>query len=184
MKESVLAHRSRASKQRTDPIAAPVAAEPARAFDSPSVAQEASSVLAHSFAQLEAPAGFEAPSASPLQAKAGGENQTGMPDRLKGGLESLSGMDLSGVRVHRNSDKPAKVQALAYTQGSSIHVAPGQERHLPHEGWHAVQQMQGRVKPTMKAHGVAINDSPGLEKEADVMGKKALQTKSASRPAE
>jgi hypothetical protein len=159
-----------------------VSADPARSFQSPSVAQETSPELTHSFADLEAPAGFEAPEESPLQAKAGGENQTGMPDRLKSGLEGLSGMDLSGVRVHRNSDKPAKVQALAYTQGSSIHMAPGQEQHLPHEGWHAVQQMQGRVRPTMKAHGVAINDSPSLEKEADVMGKKALQTKPDARP--
>ena len=137
---------------------------------------EAPSDLAHSFDRLEAPAGFEAPTALALQAKAA-ENKTGMPNRLKSGLETLSGMDLSGVRVHRNSDKPAQVQALAYTQGQDIHVAPGQEKHLPHESWHAVQQMQGRVKPTMKAHGVAVNDSASLEKEADVMGKKALRAK-------
>ncbi len=106
-------------------------------------------------------------------------NRTGMPDRLKSGLEHMSGLALSDVRVHYNSPKPAKVQALAYTQGQDIHVARGQEKHLPHEGWHAIQQMQGRVKPTMKAHGVAINDDSGLETEADVMGNKALQMRSA-----
>ena len=114
-----------------------------RGFDSPSVTSEAPTVLAHSFGDLEAPAGFEAPAVSPFQLKApdrDGENRTGMPDRLKSGLESLSGMDLSGVRIHRNSDKPARIQALAYTQGRDIHVGPGQESHLPHEGWHAVQQ--------------------------------------------
>lgn len=99
-------------------------------------------------------------------------NHTGMPDQLKGGLEHLSGLDLSDVRVHRNSSKPHQVQALAYTQGTNIHLGPGQERHLPHEGWHVVQQMQGRVKPTMQMKGVAINDDVGLEKEADVMSKK------------
>ena len=105
------------------------------------------------------------------------ENRTGMPGRLKAGLEQLSGMDLSGVRVHNNSSKPEQVNALAYTQGQDIHVGPGQEKHLPHEGWHAVQQMQGRVKPTMQAKGMSINDDAALEREADVTGAKAPQMK-------
>ena len=96
----------------------------------------------------------------PVQEK---ENKTGMPDRLKAGVEQLSGMDLSDVRVHYNSAKPARLQALAYTQGRNIHVGPGQERHLPHEAWHAVQQEQGRVQPTMQMKGMAINDDPRLE---------------------
>ena len=49
-----------------------------------------------------------------------------MPDPLKGGLEQLLGIDLSGVRVHQNSAKPAQLNALAYTQGQDIHVGPGQ----------------------------------------------------------
>ena len=77
---------------------------------------------------------------------------------------------MSDVRVHYNSDKLAEVGALAYTQGTNIHVAPGQERHLPHEAWHVVQQAQDRVKPTMQAKEVSINDDAGLEREADVMG--------------
>ncbi|MGB0979498.1 MAG: hypothetical protein ACPGVV_08885, partial [Croceimicrobium sp.] len=56
-----------------------------------------------------------------------------------------------------------------------IHVGSGQEKHLPHEAWHVVQQMQGRVKPTMKVNGQQINDSATLEKEADVMGSKAMK---------
>jgi Domain of unknown function (DUF4157) len=68
----------------------------------------------------------------------------GLPERLRAGVESLSGMDLSDVRVHANSSKPAQLNALAYTQGGDIYVAPGQERHLPHETWHVVQQAQGR----------------------------------------
>lgn len=104
-------------------------------------------------------------------------NVTGMPGGLKMGLEGLSDFDLSGVRVHKNSSKPARVNALAYTQGREIHMAPGQERHLPHEGWHAVQQLQGRVKPTINTNGVAINADKKLEREADVMGAKALEMK-------
>ncbi len=101
------------------------------------------------------------------------ENRTGMPERLKSGLEQLSGLDLSGVRVHYNSAKPAQLNAHAYTQGQHIEVGPGQERHLPHEGWHVVQQMQGRVRPTIQERGVAINDDTALEREADRMGTKA-----------
>jgi hypothetical protein len=102
-------------------------------------------------------------------------NRTGMPDHLKSGLENLSSINLSGVRVHYNSEKPAHLNALAYTQGQVIEVGPGQDRHLPHEAWHAVQQMQGRVRPTMLLKGVAVNDNTRLEKEADLMGRKALQ---------
>jgi hypothetical protein len=39
--------------------------------------------------------------------------------------------------------------------------------------------MRVRVKPTMQAKGVSINDDAGLEREADVMGAKALQMKRA-----
>ncbi len=92
-------------------------------------------------------------------------------------MEQLSGFDMSGVRVHYNSNKPAQVNAHAYAQGPNIHLGPGQAQHLPHEAWHTVQQMQGRVQPTMQTHGVSINDNAGLEHEADVMGAKALQVR-------
>jgi hypothetical protein len=107
-------------------------------------------------------------------------NRTGMPDQLKSGIESLSGMSMDAVKVHYNSDKPAQLNAHAYAQGSDIHVAPGQEQHLPHEAWHVVQQAQGRVQATrqMKA-GVAVNDDAGLEHEADVMGARAMATGAA-----
>ena len=112
-----------------------------------------------------------------LQAKT---NQTGLPDQLKSGVESLSGMSLDAVKVHYNSSKPAQMQAHAYAQGTAIHVAPGQEKHLPHEAWHVVQQAQGRVQPTTQLQGVAVNDDSGLESEADVMGAKAMSTASVS----
>jgi hypothetical protein len=104
-------------------------------------------------------------------------NRTGMPDGLKTAVESLSGMDLSDVRVHTNSDSPANLGAHAYAQGSDIHLAPGQERQLPHEAWHVVQQRQGRVVPTMQMQGVNINDDRALETEADRMGAQASQMK-------
>ena len=86
---------------------------------------------------------------------------------------------MSDVRVHYNSPKPAQLNAHAYAQGTDIHLARGQEKHLPHEAWHTVQQKQNRVQPTIQTQGVAINDSANLEREADIMGARALQMKSS-----
>ena len=102
-------------------------------------------------------------------------NLTGLPDTMKSNLESASGLDMSDVRVHYNSPEPASIGALAYTQGTDIHVGPGQEQHLGHEAWHTVQQKQGRVETTTQFKGMAGNDDQGLEKEADVMGEKISQ---------
>jgi len=103
-------------------------------------------------------------------------NRTGLPDQLKSGIEHLSGYSMDDVKVHYNSSKPAALNAHAYAQGKDIHLGAGQEKHLPHEAWHVVQQKQGRVRATlqMKA-GIRGNDDAGLEKEADVMGGRASQ---------
>jgi hypothetical protein len=102
-------------------------------------------------------------------------NSTGLPDNLKTGIEALSGISMDNVRIHYNSPQPAQLNALAYAQGTNIHIAPGQEQHLPHEAWHVVQQAQGRVQPTMQMKdGVPINGDEGLEREADEMGMKAM----------
>lgn len=123
---------------------------------------------------------FEAASAVQRKEEAAKPNNTGLPDNLKSGIESLSGMSMDSVKVHYNSSQPAQLNALAYAQGSDIHVAPGQEQHLPHEAWHVVQQAQGRVKPTMQMkEGVPVNDDHSLEHEADVMGAKAMQRQAA-----
>lgn len=103
-------------------------------------------------------------------------NNTGLPDNLKNGIETLSGIAMDDVKVYRNSSKPAQLQAHAYAQGTEIHLSPGQEKHLPHEAWHVVQQKQGRVTPTRQLKSkTVINDDPVLEKEADHMGAKAIQ---------
>jgi len=104
-------------------------------------------------------------------------------------MENLSGISLDDVKVHRSSDKPTQIQAQAYIQGTDIHLAVGQKKHLPHEAWHVVQQKQGRVKPTKQVmDNVNVNDDAGLEKEADEMGIKAVdkiasQNKSDATPA-
>jgi hypothetical protein len=101
-------------------------------------------------------------------------NNTGLPDHLKSGIENLSGISMDDVKVNYNSAQPAQLNAHAYAQGNRIHLAPGQEKHLPHEAWHVVQQKQGRVKPTAQLKGrVNVNDNEALETEATAMGAKA-----------
>ncbi|MDF2385715.1 DUF4157 domain-containing protein [Nostoc ellipsosporum NOK] len=147
---------------------------------SPAIGQRAAmpgrpGAAANIAAPRETIADYAASRALGVARTAAGPNRTGLPDRLKSGMESLSGIALDDVRVHRNSARPARLQALAHTQGSEIHLGPGQERHLAHEAWHVVQQKQGRVRPTMQLGGTAINDDAGLEREADTMGARAAR---------
>ena len=103
-------------------------------------------------------------------------NNTGLSDQFKSGIESLSGFSMDHVWVDYNSSQPAQLNALASAQGSDIHLAPGQGRHLPHQARHVVQQAQGPVKPTRQMkRGVAVNDEAGFECEADLIGARAMQ---------
>ena len=107
-----------------------------------------------------------------------------LPRDLKAGIEALSGMSMDSVRVHHDSARPMQLGALAYAQGHDIHLGPGQERHLPHEAWHVVQQAEGRVAATAQyqGRGPFLNDDTALEREADAMGQKAQQRAPAPRP--
>ncbi|PSL26367.1 eCIS core domain-containing protein [Chitinophaga ginsengisoli] len=129
---------------------------------------------------VSAPAGTNnSQNTQPFQLK---PNDTGLPDDLKSGIESLSGYSMDDVRVNYNSARPAQLQAHAYAQGTDIHIAPGQERHLAHEAWHVVQQKQRRVSPTVQLQkDIPVNDDAGLEQEADIMGTKALQAKTTAQ---
>ncbi|WP_067067338.1 eCIS core domain-containing protein [Roseateles chitosanitabidus] len=125
--------------------------------------------MAGQAAQLERLRGAEPSAAAAPIADPGG-----LPAQLRAGMEAMSGMDLGDVLVHYGSSKPAQLNALAYAQGRDIHLAPGQEQHLPHEAWHVVQQAQGRVKATTTmGDDVPVNDHDHLEREADAMGAKA-----------
>jgi len=105
----------------------------------------------------------------------------GIPDGVRCGMERELGSDFSDVRVHADSGKATEVGALAYTQGSDIHFAPGQfspdtsagRQLLGHELTHVVQQREGRVQPTTEVAGMPVNDDPSLENEADRLGSKA-----------
>lgn len=137
------------------------------------VAGSLSELAPASLRALQRTVGNRAVQALAKSATPAARNATGLPDGLKAGIESLSGLAMDDVRVHHNSSRPAGVQAHAYAQHPDIHLGPGQEKHLPHEAWHLVQQKQGRVKPTLQAKGVAINDDSALEREADAMGSRS-----------
>jgi len=106
-----------------------------------------------------------------------------LPADLRAGIERLARVSLDGVAVHYNSSEPARHQALAFAKGNEIHLAPGQEKNLPHEAWHVAQQRQGRVPPTVQEGERRINDDPALEREADVMGLRAFQLHAKESPA-
>jgi hypothetical protein len=83
--------------------------------------------------------------------------------------------------VHHNSREPARFGALAFARGSDIHLGPGQERHLPHEAWHVVQQKEGRVETMTLRSGIGVSLDTTLEAEAEDMGR-AIGTRSVSLP--
>jgi hypothetical protein len=101
-------------------------------------------------------------------------NLTSLSDHHKSGVGSLSGNSLDNVKVHYNPSQPAQINALTYAQGSEAHVTPGQPRNASREAWHKVQQAQGGVKPATPMAGVAVDDSRGLEGEANAIGATAI----------
>ncbi|XXY47653.1 DUF4157 domain-containing protein [Sorangium sp. So ce269] len=106
-----------------------------------------------------------------------------MPAAVQQRMENAFAADFSDARVHPGSARATALGALAYTQGSDIHVAPGHwapetrrgQELLGHELAHVVQQRQGRVRATAQLKGVALNDDPALEREADAMGARAAR---------
>lgn len=121
---------------------------------------------------------------APQKAQAHKPNLTGIPTQIKLDFERRSGLSFDDVRVHYNSDKPARLQALAYTQGTQVYVGPGQEKHLPHELGHVIQQKAFPIHATSLVNGVAANDNPTLETQADILAHSArikyIQAKCAS----
>lgn len=94
-------------------------------------------------------------------------NLTGIPIQMKQDFERGSGLSFDDVRVHYQSEKPAALGSAAYTQGTQVYIGPGQERYLPHELGHVVQQKMGILKGTIMHHGGPTNRDPSLEQEAD-----------------
>ncbi len=101
------------------------------------------------------------------------KDNTGIPAQMKNKFERSSGFSFDDVRVHYNSEKPAQLHAHAYTQGNEVYVAPGQEKHLPHELGHVVQQKSNAVTPTGEISGMPLNDDEAMESGADRLAEEA-----------
>ncbi|MCG8699187.1 MAG: DUF4157 domain-containing protein [Bacteroidales bacterium] len=131
--------------------------------------------------QMAPPVEEELPAQGKMETLQKKDNNTGMPDEVKQKMEASFNTDFSDVKVHANSSKAPEVGALAYTQGSDVHFAPGQfqpdsgsgQQLLGHELAHVVQQREGRVQPTTEVAGMPVNDDASLENEADALGAKA-----------
>lgn len=115
------------------------------------------------FMEKEKKAGREKPD--------GGSGRTGIPVQLKRRVEKNTGVSLDDVQVHYDSREPSKLDALAYTQGNQVYIGPGQQRHLPHELGHVVQQKLGMVRPNERHYsGVDMNTDQAMEAQADRIG--------------
>lgn len=102
--------------------------------------------------------------AAPCPASGG----TPLDKAMQARMERQFGLPMGDVRIHHNSDEPAKFDAGAYTYGTDIFIGPGQEKLLNHEMTHVAQQKLGQVRPTGIEHGMAVNRSPVLEHSADM----------------
>lgn len=99
--------------------------------------------------------------------KATKKQNIGIPAHLQEKFETKYGVSINDVHIYYNSTKPAKLGALAYTQGTSVHIGPGNDKYLQNELGHVIQQKFLRISPTKIINGYPVNDDPLLEKAAD-----------------
>lgn len=102
-----------------------------------------------------------------------------IPQAIRQKMESFFGANFSDVRIHVGPEASA-IGALAFTQGTDIHFAPGQynpataqgQQILGHELTHVLQQRSGRVRNPFGG-GVAVVQDHAMEAEAERMGHRA-----------
>ncbi len=150
----------------------------------PSVTQQE-----HPLSPIQNQAVAESPENAAAVTLPANEGGTTLPNPIRQKFEAAFQADLGDVRVHESAEA-SSIGALAYTQGTHIHFAPGQydlatqggQELLGHELTHVLQQRAGRVA-TPKGEGVPINADPTLETEADVLGDRAAQGEVVEHPA-
>lgn len=129
-------------------------------------------------------AGESEPSSAPSLLSPRTADHTGMSGPVRAKMGSALGGDFSDVAVHTESARAGELKALAFTQGSEIHVAPGHwapdttrgRKLLGHELGHVLQQRAGKVSATAPLGGAKFNDDATLEREADALGARAALT--------
>ncbi|MBN3947885.1 MAG: DUF4157 domain-containing protein [Nostoc sp. NMS7] len=113
-----------------------------------------------------------------------------MPAPVRSKMENSFGANFGDVSIHTDSPQAKSMGALAFTQGSNVHFAPGQynpqsssgQALLGHELTHVVQQRAGRVAVPHQSKGAPINADPSLETEADQIGAKAAKGEQVQVP--
>ena len=118
----------------------------------------------------------------------GSSGSMSAPVRSK--MENSFGTSFGDVKIHKDSPQAKSMGALAFTQGSNVHFAPGQynpqnssgQALLGHELTHVVQQRAGRVAVPQQSKGAPINADPSLETEADQIGAKAARGEQVNVP--
>jgi hypothetical protein len=111
-----------------------------------------------------------------------------LPPAVRQKMESVFGTSFAEVRVHVDNS-PLSIGALAFTHGTSIHVAPGHyaphttrgQEILAHELAHVVQQRAGRARGTPGTALTVVHD-PLLEAEAQRMVTRVSQPAPSPRP--
>ncbi len=119
---------------------------------------------------------------NPIQQKKYDTNSS-IPQNVMNKMEGSFNTDFSNVNIHKNSQQATDVGALAFTQGDSVHFAPGQfkpqtqkgQELIGHEFAHVVQQREGKVQANKQIGKYKINDSKYLENNADTEGEKAAR---------
>jgi hypothetical protein len=128
------------------------------------------------------------PDSHPVQQKSDSKTEVQVPTKVQRKMEGAFGSSFSNVKVYKDSAQAKTIGAQAFTQGNEVHFAQGKfdpnsskgQELLGHELTHVEQQRAGRVSPTTQAKGIAINNDPSLEREADVMGAKAARGEKVS----
>lgn len=119
--------------------------------------------------------------AEPTQMKT--DSNAALPNDVQAKMENSFDTDFSDVDIHTESQTAKNMGALAFTQGSNVHFAPGQfkpdtrqgQELIGHEFAHVVQQRQGRVEANTQVGKFPVNNNTQLEAEADVLGQKAAR---------
>jgi Domain of unknown function (DUF4157) len=109
----------------------------------------------------------------------GGAGGQRLPDPVRQKMESFFNTSFADVRVHVGP-QASSIGALAFTHGSNLYFAAGQDnpntaqgQHLSgHELTRVLQQREGRVRNPFSS-GIAVVQDRGMEDEADRMGQRA-----------
>ncbi len=113
-----------------------------------------------------------------------------LPEDFQTKMESSFGEDFSNVKINKDSKDANELDALAFTQGNNIHFKNGEfdssskngQELIAHELSHVVQQRHRDIGTTHKENNYDVNDNEGLEKEADINAKKAVNGEMISNP--